>query len=242
MNNIISIGPFLIKYTLIVTIIGGLIGYLFLSVQIKKMNMDKRLITDIVLGALIVYLIIWKFGDLLFNPNILWTSPQSIFYLNGSEKTTTIGIVFSVLYLFYKIKRHDIGSYQFMDLLPYGVLPFLLLYNLAVPSYGNKTNLPWGISISDATVNYHPLNYYLVIITSCLLILLKMGKGNFKTGLHFSKTAIVLGATGVLLSYLAPLDIKIIGLSYGQLFSIVLLLTGFTITNKVRSPVENGSK
>lgn len=239
MNDIINVGPFLIKYTLLVSIISGLIGYLFLILRIQKMNMDKRLITDIVLGTVMIYVIIWKFGDLLFNPSLLWESPLSILYLNGTEKTTIIAIVSSVLYLSYKIKKYEIPFYPFLDLLPYGFLPFFLVYNLAVPFYGHKTNLPWGISISSAAIKYQPINYYLAAIITCLMIFLVTKKGKIKPGMYFSRTVVTLGVSGLLLSFLANLDVKIIGLTYGQLLSIILLLFGTAMNKKEHYPAGN---
>lgn len=195
------------------------------------MNMNKQITTDIVLGTIIIYVVFWKFGDLLFNPSVLWTSPLSILYLNGSDKSTIIAIVFSVLYFIYKIKKHKISLYPTLDLLPFGFLPFFLVYNMAVPLYGYKTSLPWGISISNSEIKYQPINYYLVITIICLVIFLSRKKSVVNTGFFFSRTVMILGASNLLFTFLAPVDLNIIGLSYRQLISIILVLIGI-VANK----------
>lgn len=232
MNEIFSVGPFLIKYQLLITIIGSIIGYFFLVLRINKMQMDKQLITDMVLGTVIIYVIFWRFGGLLFDPRMLLDNPISILYQSSSGMSTVIALVISAFYIIYRIKKNKISVYQFLDLLPFGILPFFLIYNLAIPLYGNKTSVPWGIAISNPEIKYHPINYYYAIIITCLMIYFMLKKDNVKNNMYFTITVNTVGVSVLLLSFLAPIDLQIIGISYAQLLSMILILIGIGINMK----------
>ncbi|WP_191567656.1 hypothetical protein [Metabacillus idriensis] len=225
MIEIIKLGPFLIKYKLLVTVIAGVIGYLFLTLKIKKIDLDKRIITEIIIETIGLSIFLWKFGEILFDPKIIWRSPFSILYLNGNDKTFIIAIVSSILFLYYKIKKNNISIYKFLDLLPSGVLPFLFVYNLFIPVYGYKTTMLWGGSLSS-TEKYHPINLYLAAIIICFYIFTLKLKEKVGSGVTFYQTVITLGVSGLFLTFLSPQYIEFIGISTYQLFYILLLMIG----------------
>ncbi|MFT8322516.1 MAG: hypothetical protein ABF649_16620 [Bacillus sp. (in: firmicutes)] len=71
MEDVYKIGPFLISYKLIIIGLSGLFGYLALLAAIKRTEVNKRIILDMVSSFILILLFTWKFGGVLFNPHFI---------------------------------------------------------------------------------------------------------------------------------------------------------------------------
>lgn len=237
MREVINLGPFLLQYKLFILICGVIIGYLVLSFFLKyKKDMHRNQILDIYTSVAFLVFITWKFGGVLLQPKVLFTNPSLVLFSSGTQTTLLMGIVLSTFYLVFKAKRQNISFGQIVDRLLIGTLPFLFIYHLFVPSFGFPTDLPWGVSISNGTVKYHPINMYFAIIIGLLLIIIFVMKAKGIGGGNILKiSAITLGVTGLMVSFLFPQTILVLNLSRLQWISIAALIAGIV----VRTEKEN---
>lgn len=229
MNEIIQLGPFMVKYQLIAVLLSAVIGYFLLRYKMNKLNIEPEVFSDVLAGTLFIGIVVWKFGGVFFNPSVLWTNPLSILFISGSEKTIIFAIFSSCLYLGYKLKKGNMPFYYCFDVLPFGILPFVFIYSLLVPGIGFETTLPWGKSLANSEVNYHPIGYYRAVLFAFLTFYILRLKANVGTGINFSQSSIGIGAIGLLTSFFIHQDIVLIGLSFNQLLHLILLLFGIAV-------------
>ncbi|USK67264.1 prolipoprotein diacylglyceryl transferase family protein [Peribacillus frigoritolerans] len=227
MDDVINVGPFLLQYKLLIIIISGIVGYLIIDFRFRYLkNPFRKQVTDIFSGAAFLLLFTWKFGPVLFHPTEVFQNPSLILYTNGNDKSFILGGILTILYLYIKSRKMMIALMELFDHLLIGILSSLFLYNLFNPIYGYSTNLPWGVSMADSSIKYHPIHLYFAIVFGIFLFIA------FKTDLKKShgelsrKMAIILGVCGMFFSFLSPQEIISLQLSLLQWISILLIIVG----------------
>ncbi|PKF89070.1 hypothetical protein CW306_06985 [Bacillus sp. BA3] len=236
MDDVINVGPFLLQYKLLIIIVSGIVGYLIIDFRFRYLkNPFRKQVTDIFSGAAFLLLFTWKFGPVLFHPTEVFQNPSLILYTNGNDKSFILGGILTILYLYIKSRKMMIALMELFDQLLIGILSSLFLYNLFNPIYGYSTNLPWGVSMADSSIKYHPINLYFAIVIGIFLFIA------FKTDLKKShgelsrKMAIILGVCGMFFSFLSPQEIISLQLSLLQWISILLIIVG--IVNKTEKEI-----
>ncbi|MFF2498420.1 prolipoprotein diacylglyceryl transferase family protein [Peribacillus sp. NPDC058075] len=236
MDDVINVGPFLLQYKLLIIIISGIAGYLIIDFRFRYIkNPFRKQVTDIFSGAALLLLFAWKFGPVLFQPTEVFQNPSLILYTNGNDKSFILGGILTILYLYIKARKMMIALMELFDHLLIGILSSLFLYNLFNPIYGYSTNLPWGVSMADSSIKYHPIHLYFAIVFGIFLFIA------LKTGLKKShgelsrKMAIILGVCGMFFSFLYPQELIVLQLSLLQWISILLIIVG--IINKTEKEI-----
>lgn len=227
MTEVVKIGPFLIQYKLMIIVLGGIAGFLFLNFFLKyKKDIFRSQLLDIFTGIATLLLFTWKFGSVLLDPKMLFTNPTLVLLSNGTQTTLFMGIAASIFYLLFKAKQQDILIERILNRMLFGVLPLLLIYQSFIPRYGYPTNLPWGISISSNSIKYHPINLYFALVIGVLLIVMLIMETKKIDGNLYKLSAFVLGITSLLFSFLFNQDIYALNLSLLQWVSIIGILAG----------------
>lgn len=226
MEDVYKIGPFLISYKLIIIGLSGVFGYLVLLAALKRTEVNRKIILDIVSSCILILILTWKFGRLLFNPKQLLDNPLLILFTTGSNATLVLGFIFSAVYTVYKIYKHGIPRNTILDLASLSILSFMFIYNLFIPVYGFHTQFPWGISLGNENVTYHPINSYFAITIAILMIFLLKFIRTIGNGKLFIKTALVIGISGLVLTFVSPQINYIIGISQKQWMFILLIFAG----------------
>lgn len=239
MGDVINLGPFLIQYKLLMIIISGMVGYLVLDFRFRYIkNPNRKQVTEIFSGAAILLFFVWKFGFALMHPTQVFRDPILVLYTNGTEKTLILGVILAILYLYIKSRKMKIDLMELFDHLLIGILSSLFLYNLLNPQYGYSTNLPWGVTLADSSIKYHPIHLYLAFVLGILLFFV------FKTSLKKShgelsrKMALILGVCGLFFSFLSPQVLISLQLSLLQWISIILIIVGLIYKGKEKDLVH----
>lgn len=181
MPETLQVGPLMINSGMLVYIAGIAIGFLLMRLRLKNTEYVVKPIFDLLMNNILIVVLFWKLGPLLFMPSILWTKPYLILLMAGSYVEILIGIAVAIVYTLYKIRKLEIPLLVFLDALPYGILSTLMFSSLLLWQYGQPTSMPWGITVTGSH-QYHPVNIYLLILSAMLLLWLwrstyKLGKG-----------------------------------------------------------------
>lgn len=179
MPDMISLGPLSLDGHLLVYVLAIVAGYWAMKLRLrserhKEFADEARSILDIALTAVIVIALFWKFGTLLFKPSIIWERPMHILLIRGTLLHTALGFAVALLYVVFRLRRLGVRFMLFADSVPYGVLTGLIVHSLLIRQYGRPTSQPWGMSMNDPGLLYHPLNVYVLILCVLLFILLWM--------------------------------------------------------------------
>ena len=128
MAEIYKIGPFLISYKLIIIVFSGVFGYLVLQMVLKKIEVNRKEISDIVTSCILILILTWKFGGVLFNLKQIISDPLFILYITGNGATLLLGFALSTIYTVFKLSKKGISKKVFLDLVSLAALSFLFLY------------------------------------------------------------------------------------------------------------------
>lgn len=227
MSDIYKIGPFLISYKMLVIVLAGVIGYLTLLFLLKRVEINKRVVLDIVSSSIMILILTWKFGGVLFNPKQLFSNPLLILFLTGNNSTLLLGFCISAVYILYKLKNKGVPRNLFLDLISLSALPFLFIYNLLIPEYGYATRLPWGISLGSEKVAYHPTNIYFSIAIGIIMVYAFKSNRSIGNCILFIKTSLLIGISGLLLTFLEPQLNYLMGISLKQWIFLLIIVSGF---------------
>src|SRR5690606_29825303 len=119
---------------------------------------------DLLLNAFITGVLVWKLTPLLSQPELLWTKPLDLLFLQPSGVYIGIAALASALYLIIGLKRKLTAYLCLLDTLIVGITLVFLLQSLFFWEYGKETQLPWGISLADPAIRYHPIHYYQFLV------------------------------------------------------------------------------
>lgn len=132
MLEVLNIGPFLIRTSWLIITVAALVGYFMIMWMASRNTSQTKLITDIYFNSVVIVVITWKFGPLLFNPGMIIDSPLNLIYVMGTQKQVWLGIAIAGLYAYWQTKRKQISFKSFIDLFPFGFLPFQFLLLLFI--------------------------------------------------------------------------------------------------------------
>lgn len=226
MTEVWRVGPLMIQSNLMVLLIGSVIGYLIMKWRLTTTAYYQSNILDVLTNSLLILILIWRFGYLLFNPSIIWNEPGLILAASGSDRELWTGIIVSSIYVIWQIKKANIHYYVVLDLLPYGVLTVLIINSTINWQYGLPTRLPWGISIANPNFKYHPIHLYMILLSAPLLIALWRKSKEIGQGKIFRTFSIVFGIGMMLVSLFKPQSPYLLGLSSEQLIYMSFLIAG----------------
>ncbi len=169
MNETANIGPFLIQWGLLAWIVAGAAGYAAMRLMLRGERFAGR-IAEMMLNAVLFLLIAWKFGGIVQEPQLLWRDPLEVLLAGGSQTGLLFGILIVVIYLAMMIRHFHLPVLLVLDMLPFGVFPALAVKSLFYWQYGLQTALPWGITLQASGLRYHPINVYVLVLSSALFI------------------------------------------------------------------------
>ncbi|MCQ6559543.1 hypothetical protein [Paenibacillus mendelii] len=130
MPEIVSIGPFRADGTLLTAILSLVVGLAALSLWIRqKPEVRQGPWIDLLITASVITLIGWKVGFLLRDPSLLWTRPSAILIMRGNTGDVILGLTAAVIYLLVIHWRKRIAWMEFLNILPFALLPGWITWN-----------------------------------------------------------------------------------------------------------------
>ncbi|MBG0788276.1 MAG: prolipoprotein diacylglyceryl transferase, partial [Anaerolineaceae bacterium] len=178
-----------------------------------------------------------RVGFLLTNPTILQENPLSIISLTTSMLDANFGILAGFLIALIIYQRKHLPLWPTLDTLsPLLILAYMgfHLANLANGNaFGLPTDLPWGISLWNAT--RHPVQFYALILTAGLLIWwlartrFTKQNGFYRSGILFSLTIGSLAFITLITQAFVAEKQMLLGVEQIQLLSLILLAASLFI-------------
>lgn len=185
MPQMISLGPISLDGHLLVYALAIIAGYWAMKLRFiyerdDEVTVEMQSIMDVTLTAVNIVALFWKFGTVLFKPSLLWENPMRILLMRGTMLHTSLGIAVALIYAMFKLKRLNVRFMRFADGVSYGVLTGFIVHALLIKQYGRPTSLPWGISLNDPSLQYHPIHVYVLLL--CLGVYVFLWTRRFQLG------------------------------------------------------------
>ncbi|WP_232697339.1 hypothetical protein [Brevibacillus daliensis] len=222
-NNLINNPRFILVAALFISV-------LLMNHKAKTLNYQNReRMVSVIMNAGLFVLLFWKFGPLLTNLSWYLESPASLLWSSGSLKHVSMGIVAAVIYIVYSNRKSLVAYFEMGDLLAIGVSVFTFFYYLLVPQPGRITTMPWGMTLEESQIMYHPLHWYYAIIAFLFLIFLYRAKNIIGSGYYVSRFCLVGGGAILLMSFFERTTNFYAGLATSQYISILLIGCGMYV-------------
>lgn len=116
MNDVISVGPLIIRTEMLLYVLSGIVGFLFMRYRLGKSELQdfkthQGQVEDLLTGAVIAYLVAWKLSVLLFFPGSVMAEPLALLYMPGGEKGVILGVLVALAYTGLQVYRKAIPIY-----------------------------------------------------------------------------------------------------------------------------------
>lgn len=125
------VGPFVIQQKWVLYAASIAISYVMLRGFIKKKTLDIHVL-DSLWNGFFIFLFIWKISYALFHPFQVIQNPLSLLYFTGGDKGVILGMLGTMLYLYWKSKRSSLAFSYYMETALFAVLTALGSYRLLV--------------------------------------------------------------------------------------------------------------
>jgi hypothetical protein len=125
-------GPFTIQWSLLSWALALTAGYILMQWRLRRNpveTMNNELLT-VIGNALIIFVIVWKFGAVISDIRLIWTRPLGIILYSGGKQETYYGMVAATVAVLYSLRKRSISIRPLADLLPWGILGCVLVYQL----------------------------------------------------------------------------------------------------------------
>ncbi|TCS83509.1 prolipoprotein diacylglyceryl transferase family protein [Tepidibacillus fermentans] len=160
-SQIFQIGPIQLPIQWIILFIGLFIGTLVSEQVARTKRWEKEKWSDFVFTSVLIVLVIYKFGWIMFDLKRVIQNPQAIIWTSGTNASFWLGILVAGFYFFLKVRKE---RFSWIDILQFLWLTFtitLFFYSFLVKDYGKATNFFLSIQADDQSrIHYHPVNIY----------------------------------------------------------------------------------
>jgi len=237
--ELFHIGNLSIRYYGLIYVIGFIIAFLYLDYQRKKQKLElsKDQLYDLMLYLLIGLVLGSRLFEVLFwNPGYYFNNLSEIIALWKGGMSFHGGLVGTIIagYLFSKKNKISLAKLADLTIIP-ATLALALgrignLLNSEI--YGTITNVSWCFNFSNVNGCRHPYQIYMFLgLLFSFFILLNLNKKTRKEGFILWVGILLFGIFRFILDFFRE-DIRYLGLSLGQYFSIPLILISIYILFK----------
>lgn len=171
-SEVLKLGPLQIPISYLLLIVGLVISAFITEKLARKRDWEKEKWTDLLIVLLFIFIILYKFGWIIFDIKSVIQNPASIIWTSGSSLGTIMAVIITILVFVYKIKKKKFPVFDVLDFSWITVTITLFMYNLIIMDYGKATTFIFGVSLpGESNYLYHPINWYIAVFLSILLIL-----------------------------------------------------------------------
>lgn len=228
--NTIELGPITLRVWGLFVALGFLLGAYVAGLMAKRRGDDPKIIYDLVFYLMLAGLIGGRLGHVLFyDPATYLADPAAILRIwEGGLSVYGGFIACAVVGLIY-LRKKQVDVWRYTDTclfgLPFGYAAGRIGCFLIHDHPGTATDFILGIKYPDGEVR-HDLGLYLSIQALILaLIFLWISRKPRPVGTYIAAFCTWYGVVRFFLDYLRLIDVRYLGLTPGQYFSIIL--TGF---------------
>lgn len=124
MEELVKLGPLIIKWNWISMLVSGLIGNLLVKQGLKAAKEEKsREILGMIGNSVLLSFGIWKFSIIFFNPISIINNPMGLLYFSGGYRGWILAVIFVFAYALYQSKKQSLP-----------VMTYIRLYGLGFSS------------------------------------------------------------------------------------------------------------
>lgn len=223
MSNVIQLGPFVIRSDWLYYGLSVFLGFMITRIVVKRKSAIYLPYLDSVFNALFVGIIIWKLSPVISNIKIL-LNPLTLLLYPGTSIGVILAFLGSLIFLVITGKKNNVEWRSMLDVLSILFVSSGFVYVITHWQYGLPTTLPWGISLSDPTFRYHPINVYQIILFIPLLWM--MIRGQVGRG-HIASIGFVgYGIASLGVSLLQNKSPVLLNLAAGQWIALGMIVIG----------------
>ncbi len=229
--NIISIGNFSIRYYGLIYALGFIIAYFYLDYLRKKQKLElsKDQIYDLIFYLVIGVVIGARLFEVLFwEPSYYFSNPSQILAIWNGGMSFHGGLFGVIIASYLFCKKNHINLLKLLDIITIPAVFVLALgrignlFNSEI--YGTVTNVSWCFNFPNVPGCRHPYQIYAALKRFLVFgILLMLNKKEHKQG-HIFFTGMFLLAIGRLVLDFFREDLRWLGLSLGQYFSLIIII------------------
>lgn len=249
MPDVLVVGSLMLQTSYILYIVSLLPAWLVIRFKLKQAGLldtdsphpvPSGKWADMLLNAVILWVIVWKFGGLVFYPSMLWNNPWGILHLVGSWRESLLATAISLTYLYWVTRKHGLAARYMLDLLPYGIVVVVAIRFLFLPEYGRPTNLFWGIHYVSSELRYHPVHVYYAVLS--LVVLLWIWNKKIGTCQVFRDFLLLYGCGLFLISFVKVGGSEWFGFGIMQFGSLCMIAVGLYILMHKKGDDPSGEK
>ena len=229
--EIFSLFGLSVRYYGLIYVIGFLITFFYLNYLRKKqkLKLSKEQIYDLLFYLILGVVIGARVFEVLFwNPDYYFNNPLQILAVWNGGMSFHGGLIGAVIAGYLFCKKTNFSLLKLLDLI---VIPgaFALALGrignlLNSEIYGTITNVSWCFNFQNAENCRHPYQVYAALKRFLVFfILILLNKREHKNGYLFFISMLLLSIGRLILDFFRE-DIRYLGLSLGQYFSIAIII------------------
>lgn len=226
----LSLGPIQIRYYGIIYALAFLIGYFY----IKKAAEKRKLKIDV--DSLLVYLIVGDiigarlFEVIFYNPSYYFSNLSQIFAVWNGGLSFHGGLIGGLIASVIFCRKNKIKLLELADIIAIPLAFGLFLGRIANfvngELFGYPASLPWAVDFGDGIFR-HPTQIYESLKNLFIFfVLLKINKKKHKDGYLFFIFITLYGILRFFIEFLKVPENHLLGLPTGQMFSLLMVITG----------------
>jgi len=120
--DIISVGSFMIKGSLLAIIVAAIAGWIAVRLVCRRVDASAKVIPDLLVSGALIVIVVWKFGFVLESPELIWENPKMLLFMTGSGTELLIGCLLALIYVVVASYRRGIRLLMLGDVLSIGIL------------------------------------------------------------------------------------------------------------------------
>lgn len=225
--ELLQLGPFALNRQLLALVLAMAAGYAAVRLAFRRSPRRQTPLSDVILNGLIIGFLVWKALPAVRDPSLLWPNPLKALMVPGGFAEAAIGAAAGLAYAVIASLVRGIPLRALADAAGIGLAAFLPVRGLAGGwKYGVPTDLPWGVSLADPALRYHPLNAYEALLGLALLAAAMAARTRTGDGRTGARLLPLLGAGLVAISLFARTDAVWLLLTPAQWFGASLFAVG----------------
>ncbi|UII54123.1 hypothetical protein LS684_10425 [Cytobacillus spongiae] len=126
--GVFQLGPLSVKYEWILMFLAGWIAYIVMKKVTEKDSSFQNEWVEAFMNSLFIYLLTYKFSIVIFRPDLIIDHPVALLYFTGGTRGSILGMIVIILYLIWKIKKHQWNKAQVVSVIVYGFVTFALSF------------------------------------------------------------------------------------------------------------------
>jgi hypothetical protein len=230
MPDAFHFGPLYLNGAVLAHILAGIIAWLVIRWWTKKQHVFLSL--DVLLNAMLIIVLFWKFGWVLSRLDVIWESPMNLILLTGSAREVWIGVAIAVVYASIAVIRQRIPWRLMLDLMVLLILAYIMVKSALSVEYGRVTSMPWGWSPLYEGLSYHPVHWYRAIAVGLLLLWLRLRAWKPGHGHYAAKGLLFYGMIKLALSFFDRETALMLYLTFDQIIAVLTILLGYVMNHR----------